>query len=191
MKERQEPCQGWWQSLSISACEILLAGGTLFYTRPHLNWSYFIPFPRQFTLALGTELGYLRNLQGGLMPPDLLFRTGGGNTLRGYSYNEVGVSGSVLGGEALAVSHLEGRFPLFGDLGGVVFSDAGNVWNRPADISLLNLKVSAGVGLRYYTPIGPIRVDYAARVYPEVDFGFGQGWAILGRNLYFGIGHAF
>lgn len=184
------PRWGTRTDLSIDVATHLF-GGTLFYTRPRLSWSHFIPFAHQVTLALGADLGYIRRIEQGLLPPDVLFRTGGGNTLRGYAYNEVGVNGTSQGGAAMLVGHGEVRFPIHGDIGGVVFSDVGNVWESASDLGFTNLRVSTGLGLRYYTPIGPIRVDYAVRVFPQVDFGFDQGWAILGRNLYFGIGHAF
>jgi outer membrane protein insertion porin family len=168
-------------------------GGTLTYGRPRVNWAYFWPFPRQVTLALGAELGYIRTLeQTDQLPTDLLFRAGGGNSIRGYTYNEVGVNGTPQGGQALLVTHAELRFPIRGDIGGVVFTDAGNVWDRTLDFNPTNVKLAAGVGLRYLTPVGPIRVDYAFRVYPNLDFGFGTpALDLIGRHLYFGIGHAF
>lgn len=187
------PRYGTRTELSVDLATPLFAG-TLTYARPRVSWAHYIPFAHKVTLALGAELGYIRTLaETRLLPADVLFRAGGGNSLRGYVYNEVGVGGGSAGGQALLVTHGEVRFPLFGDLGGVVFTDAGNVWNSINDLGFSNLQVATGIGLRYYTPIGPIRVDYAARVWPQVDFGFGQdpAWAIIGRNLYFGIGHAF
>ncbi|MFN3430351.1 MAG: outer membrane protein assembly factor BamA [Candidatus Sericytochromatia bacterium] len=168
-------------------------GGSLTYGRPRVNWAYFWPFPRQVTLALGAELGYIRTLEeSAQLPLDLLFRAGGGNSIRGYTYNEVGVNGSPQGGQALLVTHAELRFPIHGDIGGVVFTDAGNVWGSTLDFNPTNVKLAAGLGLRYLTPLGPIRVDYAFRVFPQLDFGFGTPpLDLIGRHLYFGIGHAF
>jgi outer membrane protein insertion porin family len=173
-------------------------GGTLLYARPRVSWAHFVPFPRQITLALGAEAAYIQPFQNSPLLPDLLFRAGGGSSLRGYTYNTVGANGTALGangtvpgGQALVVTHGEVRFPVFGDLGGVVFSDAGNVFGSLSEIGLSNVRVSAGLGIRYYTPVGPVRVDYAFRVLPTLDFGFGSGWEFIGRNLYFGIGHAF
>lgn len=169
-----------------------LFGGTFVYARPRLTWAHFIPFARRITLAVGAEAGYVDNIgHSQLLPADALFRAGGGSSLRGYGYNEVGISGGSLGGQAMVLTRGEVRFPIAGDIGGVFFSDAGNVWNSLEDLSIYNVRLSAGVGLRYYTPVGPIRVDYAFRVWPQLDFGWGSGWSFIGEHLYFGIGHAF
>jgi hypothetical protein len=67
-----------------------------------------------------------------------------------------------VGGEVLLEGNLELRFPLPfpGDrIRGAAFLDAGQVWLRPEDVSLRGLAVTPGVGVRYYSPVGPIRVD--------------------------------
>ena len=50
--------------------------------------------------------------------------------------------------------------PIWGKLGGVIFLDGGNVWTNPWDLNLNDLYYDVGPGLRYTTPIGPIRVDF-------------------------------
>ena len=164
-----------------------LLGGTLTYTRPRLAAAHFIPLPRRWVIALGAEAGYIQTLGNALsLPWDLLFLAGGGNSLRGYNYNQVGVPGlgGIIGGQVMAVGHAELRFPVWGDFGGVVFVDAGDVWARPRDVQLDRIKASTGLGLRYNTPVGPLRVDYGVRVAP--DFAV-PGW----DGFYLGLGHAF
>lgn len=170
-----------------------LLNGTLTYTRPRVALAHFIPLPRRWVIALGAETGYIRTLGGPpALPWDLLFLAGGGNSLRGYGFNQVG-SGTAtvgatqvtVGGQVMAVGHAEVRFPVWNDLGGVVFVDAGDVWARPEDFAFSRMKVSTGLGVRYNTPVGPIRVDYGVRVAPAFAL---TDWK---EGLYFGLGHAF
>ena len=104
------------------------------------------------------------------------FFAGGAASHRAFSDNQAGprdpVTGFPLGGKAVLTSGVELRFPLFGDsIGGVLFHDAGNVYS---DISKLSLRYhqknnadfdymvqSIGFGIRYKTPVGPVRVDFS------------------------------
>ena len=63
------------------------------------------------------------------------------------------------GGNAVVVLNAELRVPVFGGLGAVGFMDAGQVFNRVSDFDFGQIKPTAGLGLRYLSPIGPIRVD--------------------------------
>jgi outer membrane translocation and assembly module TamA len=56
-------------------------------------------------------------------------------------------------------SSAELMIPVWGDLSAVLFADAGNVWNNAWDFNLNDLRYDVGPGLRYLTPVGPIRVD--------------------------------
>jgi outer membrane protein assembly complex protein YaeT len=166
-----------------------LLAGSLTYTRPRLVIAHHIPLPRRIVFAVGGELGYIRPLAGPyLLPYDLLFLAGGANSLRGYEFNKVGQPSpdgtKIIGGELMAITHAEARIPVWGDVGVVGFVDAGNVWPRLQDVSLTSFKVSSGLGLRYNTPVGPVRVDYAVRVAPTFEFAGLEG-------LYLGLGHAF
>lgn len=100
------------------------------------------------------------------------FFAGGGTTHRAYGRDDLGIPGRTLilrpgetddyaavGGNGLLLFNLEYRFPLFGPVGGTVFYDAGNVWADWRDIDLGEVKSGLGVGLRYLSPIGPIRGD--------------------------------
>lgn len=115
------------------------------------------------------------------------FFSGGANTLRGFPENQAGprdlATGFPVGGKALLINSTELRFPLIGDsLGAVAFHDAGNVYSSLGNISfrykqpsLANfdyMTQTLGVGLRYATPIGPVRVDVGYTQNASRFFGF-------------------
>ncbi len=119
---------------------------------------------------------------------------GGANSHRGFAYNQAGprdaATGFPLGGGAQLLNSVELRFPLGGvDLSGVVFHDAGNVFSRPSRISLRSAQFvrptatgteydfdylvhAMGFGVRYRTPIGPVRLDLAYTPNPPRFLGF-------------------
>jgi len=130
--------------------------------------------------------------------PERLFG-GGSVSHRGFPENQAGPrdigspagssaiatqpTGFPLGGNALLFSNIEARFPLLGDnIGGVFFHDAGNVYRSLGDISVrfhqngpqnFNYMVHAvGFGIRYKTPIGPVRADLAYSINPPQFVGF-------------------
>lgn len=122
-------------------------------------------------------------------PPDLLFTAGGGDSVRGYSYKSIGLpfpDGGVSGGRSLIEGSLEFRRRLNESFGAVAFADAGTVGSSSfSDFSDFSedFKISVGVGVRYYTGLGPIRLDVAFPLNGnknDADFA-----------IYAGIGQAF
>jgi outer membrane protein insertion porin family len=104
----------------------------------------------------------------GKMPIHERFFTGGSNSFRGTRFDELGpkdpVSGQPIGGKALLLFNFEMTFPLlsaFKDLYGVFFYDLGNVWALRGNVNLSSLQNALGLGLRYRTPLGPIRLEVA------------------------------
>ena len=146
-------------------------------------------------LAQGTQFGWIHNLGG--MPIDIplaeRFFSGGSSTNRAFPDNQAGPrdigspislpTGFPLGGNALLFHSTELRFPLIGNnLGGVFFHDIGNVYAdlagmsfrfRQQNIQDFNYAVNSfGFGIRYRTPIGPIRVDFSLSPDSPRFFGF-------------------
>jgi translocation and assembly module TamA len=122
-------------------------------------------------------------------PPDLLFFAGGGGSVRGYAYRSIGVSATVngtegtIGGRGLFEGSAEARFRFGESWGGAAFADAGFVSENPRFAGDNELRIGVGAGVRYFTPIGPIRVDVATPLDP-----------LPGDSkvaLYIGIGQAF
>ena len=121
------------------------------------------------------------------MPLAERFFGGGGSSHRGFPEYQAGPrdpnSGFPLGGTALIFNQLELRFPLFGqNLSGVLFHDAGNVYSTLGNISLRTNQHgledfdytvhAAGMGIRYRTPVGPVRVDLSYSINPPHFYGF-------------------
>jgi translocation and assembly module TamA len=119
------------------------------------------------------------------LPPDQRFYAGGSGTVRGYRYQTLGPQfpdRKPTGGTAIATGTLELRQRILGTYGVVGFIDMGQVTARGAPLSG-EWHAGAGVGGRYYTPIGPIRVDVAV---PLNKLPGGDS-----LELYIGIGQAF
>lgn len=115
------------------------------------------------------------------------FYAGGANSHRGFPENQAGprdlVTGFPIGGNAVLIHNAELRFPLLGDnIGGVLFHDMGNVYSTIQSISFrfhqrgpedFNYMVHAvGFGIRYRTPVGPFRADFAYSINSPEFFGF-------------------
>lgn len=131
---------------------------------------------RDYVVSRNTTFGWLYKYGVPEIPLPERFFAGGAVSHRGFPENQAGprdlTTGFPLGGRALLFNQTELRFPLVGNnLGGVLFHDAGNVYTRIQDINLhfkqkditdFNYMTHAlGFGIRYRTPIGPIRVDLA------------------------------
>jgi len=175
-----------------------------------------LPGQRRVVFAGGIRLGFAsgygtterRDAQGNLVldpntgkpiidqvtspPLSERFFAGGNTTVRGVAEDTLGtpttlVSGFATGGGSLLILNGELRFPLWKSLAAVTFVDAGNVYEFASTFQPTNLQPAVGVGLRYKSPIGPIRVDV----------GFNLNRRVLGTQresltaISFGIGQAF
>ncbi len=119
------------------------------------------------------------------VPPDWRFYAGGGGSVRGYPFQSIGprtASGSPAGGDGLFESGLELRQRVGANWGWAVFADAGAVSENGIP-GTGALAIGLGLGLRYFTPVGPVRVDVATPLDPS------DGDSPVA--LYIGIGQAF
>lgn len=114
------------------------------------------------------------------------FFLGGRTTVRGYAQDTLGpkgADGTPTGGNTFLLFNGELRFNIFRDLGLVTFIDAGNVWLSTDPAKIEKPRYTVGAGIRYETPVGPIRLDYGYKI--EREPGESRG------ELHFAIGHAF
>jgi outer membrane protein insertion porin family len=128
-----------------------------------------------FVAATRVSMGKLSSLDpSGVIPVEDLFFAGGANSVRGWGRQELGPKDSEdkpIGGNSIVEASLEGRIPIWDSLQGALFSDAGNVWLDQPILSFDQIRYSVGVGLRFQTPIGPIRFDVARPVF-DVQHGY-------------------
>ncbi len=98
------------------------------------------------------------------LPPNQLFLAGGGGSVRGYAYRNIGVrtdTGDVIGGRSLVEASGEVRTRITDSIGAVAFVDAGYVGAKSFPDFSEQMEVGVGGGLRYFTGLGPIRLDVA------------------------------
>ncbi|MBO9467932.1 outer membrane protein assembly factor [Tropicibacter sp. R15_0] len=133
-------------------------------------------------LAARLQLGSLTGPDAPDAPPGFLFYSGGSGTVRGQPYQSLGAthSGEDLGGKALAAASAEIRYSITDTIGLVGFADAGFVGADGFNDG--DFHAGAGLGLRYKTPVGPIRLDVAGPIAGDTGKGV---------QLYIGIGQAF
>jgi len=178
---------GTFNTADVSVAATSLGSSASFF-RGFFQNSSFNTIGRAFVFARSARFGVelpLGNTNELDIPLPERFFAGGGSSLRGFSLNQAGprdsVTGFPIGGLALLTFNQELRFPMrlpvVGNrLGGTVFYDAGNVFTdvshislawKPSSLSNLNyFSHAAGFGVRYPTPIGPVRVDFAYQINP-------------------------
>ncbi|MEQ1883463.1 MAG: POTRA domain-containing protein [Bryobacteraceae bacterium] len=164
------------------------------YTRLLLRNSTYHKINRELTIARSLQFGYIQRLGGALLIPlPERFFAGGASSQRAFPDNQAGprdigsngngATGFPLGGTAMFFHSTELRFPLIGDnVGGVLFHDMGNVYSdirnvsfrfRQQNLTDFNYMVqAAGFGIRYKTPVGPIRIDLSFSPNPPKFNGF-------------------
>jgi translocation and assembly module TamA len=136
------------------------------------NGDLLLPLGRGFTLIPRIQLGgtWQKNPVTDL-PPSLRFYAGGDRSVRGYTYQSLGPkdsAGNVVGGKNLLVGSLELEYALANNWAVAAFYDVGNAFNNTNE---LRLAQGAGIGIRYYTLAGPIRIDIARQINVD-DPGF-------------------
>ena len=158
-----DPHKGFRLSGRVSP-EVSLSGKTFGYVRSQFDGSGYVPVGGRTVIAGRARIGMTAGASRDDIAPSRLFYSGGGGSVRGYSYQEIGprnVLDQPIGGRSLAEFSLEARIrlPVFGGNFGVVpFVDAGNIYTSSIP-KFSGLRVGAGVGLRYYSNFGPIRID--------------------------------
>jgi len=142
--------------------EYSLQSGSQGYVRIQLDGSYYQPVSDRIVMAGRVRLGSTFGADRFDIAPSRRFYAGGGGSVRGFGFQRIGPrdgNDDPIGGNGLAEFSLEARVR-FGDFGVVPFFDAGNVYaNSVPDFS--GLRYGAGIGVRYYSSFGPLRIDVA------------------------------
>ena len=160
---------------SISA-EYAGLGGTIGFTKIIAETGWFYPLFWKFVGFLHGKGGYVSQNSDMLLPDYEKFFLGGMNSVRGYEWQdlapkEINSAGQLayVGGEKYVQFNSELRFPLVEQAGviGLVFFDAGDVYAQEETADFGNLRKSAGFGFRWYSPMGPIRLENAYIIDPR------------------------
>ncbi len=177
------PTRGYRLSLAPTP-EFSLGDGARPYVEATFNATAYEPLLKDVVLAGRLQLGSIFGAPVQDIAPSQRFYSGGGGSVRGFAYQGVGPkdpSGDPIGGVSTTLISLESRFR-FGDYGLVAFIDSGEIHESP-EPNFTGLRYGAGLGFRYYTNFGPLRVDIATPV------GRRPGDAPLG--VYISIGQTF
>ena len=172
-----------------------MLGGDFKFVETILEGRYYAALGQRAVVAIKVRGGSIGAPSGENLAVPFFRRywLGGATSLRGWGRFEVAplFNGLPIGGHTMFESSAELRMPVWGNLSGVLFVDAGNVWNNAWDFNLGDLRRDVGPGLRYMTPIGPIRVDLGYQLNPI------PGLLINGKpetrrfRFHFSIGQAF
>lgn len=148
--------------------ELSFQNGTFGYSRVQLDGSVYQPVTDRIVLAARARFGTILGSTVDQIAPSRRFYAGGGASVRGYGYQDIGprdANNDPIGGKSLAEFSLESRVR-FGNFGVVPFVDAGNI-----STSFLprfkEMRIGAGMGLRYYSSFGPIRIDVGTPLNPQ------------------------
>jgi len=195
--------RGYYAALHLEQAGAWLPG-TYDYYLATLEGRYYATVARRAVLAARLQIGALDGLGRARDPLDerrlvhvpfsKRFFLGGSTSLRGWGRLEVSPlsgAGLPIGGRSMLEASTELRVPVWGNLAAVGFVDAGNVWDGAWDYELGDLRFAVGPGLRYQTPIGPVRADFGYQLTPI------EGLLVDGEperrhwRIHFSIGQAF
>lgn len=157
--------------------------------RSRIDLQRFIPFAEKdkFVLALRGSVGGLFGAEAPEVPPSVRFYGGGGGSVRGYEYQSLGPRNAdkdPLGGSSMLEVSVEPRYRINDTFGIVAFIDGGMVYEDWSDSSFgQDMRWGTGVGVRFYTAIGPVRLDIATPINPR------RGDSAI--HMYISIGQSF
>jgi len=188
------PANGYYLSGQVEQAGRWI-GGTFAYTAVSGEGRAYVPLPGAGVFAVRVSYGTIRP-SGGLDANVPFFRRtflGGAESLRGWGRYEVSPlsDGLPVGGFTTLEATLEARLRVSGKVGLVAFLDAGNVWSDPWRVHLGDLRYDVGPGLRYDTPVGPLRVDVGYQLNPLPGLLVNGAAQTRRWRIHFSIGQAF
>nr|WP_317892176.1 BamA/TamA family outer membrane protein [uncultured Sphingomonas sp.] len=162
------PTRGFRLGARVSP-ELSLSGKAFGYTRAQIDASAYQPVRDGVVVAGRVRLGSILGAPRDAVAPSRRFYAGGGASVRGYGYQDIGPrdpNNDPIGGRSLAEFSLEARVRAFGNFGVVPFLDGGNIYTSTLpDFS--GFRYGAGLGVRYYSSFGPIRIDVGTPLNPQ------------------------
>ncbi|MDM8523656.1 outer membrane protein assembly factor BamA [Desulfococcaceae bacterium HSG8] len=176
------PTEGADHSLRVEYAGL---GGDIGFTKYMVELGQYIPLFWGTVGFLHAKGGYIREISDKFLPDYEKFYLGGMNSLRGFEWRDIGIpddeddpESNVEGGHQFVQFNVEYLIPLIKKAGlvGVLFYDTGNVYKESDNIDFENLRQSAGFGFRWYSPMGPIRIENGYILDPKEGESSGGRW---------------
>ncbi len=161
-----DPKKGFRLGVRVSP-EVSLESGTFTYVRAQFDGSYYLPVGNRVVMAGRIRLGAISGAKSNAIAPSRRYYSGGGGSVRGYGYQQIGprdAANDPVGGRSLSEFALEARIRL-GSFGIVPFLDGGSVDTNSLP-TFSKFRLGAGLGGRYYSSFGPIRIDVGTPINP-------------------------
>ncbi|HEX6790927.1 MAG TPA: outer membrane protein assembly factor BamA [Candidatus Krumholzibacteria bacterium] len=196
------PSMGTYRVLSAQVAGGILGGANDFYTT-EAGFQHYVDVRKGKVFAWRVRAGYANSYgRSAEVPVENRYFLGGANSVRGYADAGLGPldeKGNPLGGTFMLLLNAEYRYPFpflaRWNFSGSVFLDSGNVWADPSDVSsddfeftsaidettVDDYRYGAGVGIRYNTPVGPIRLDWGYPLKPDGENSGGRIYLSLGQ----------
>ena len=149
--------------------ELSLLGQAFGYARVQFDASAYLPASPRVVVAGRVRLGTILGAPRDAVAPSRRFYAGGGASVRGYGYQSIGPrdpDNDPIGGRSLTEFSIEARVRAFGNIGVVPFLDAGNIYTSELP-QFTGLRFGTGIGVRYYSNFGPIRLDVGTPINPQ------------------------
>ncbi|MDO9390451.1 MAG: BamA/TamA family outer membrane protein [bacterium] len=176
------PTRGYNLSARLDQAGSVL-GGSNDYRKSTGEAAFFHHLGRSFILAWHAKASGIYTFNRvGPVPIQERLKLGGAMNLRGYSQDEISAD-TFSTVNMLVNGNLELRIPVYKMLGACLFVDAGNVWADFESVKWKHYHGGTGLGFRFYTPIGPVRLDYAVKTEGKME--------VNGGLIYINLGHAF
>jgi len=163
------PTSGSDNSINV---EMAGLGGDTAFMRYVVESGWYFPLFWKTVGVIHGRVGYMQKLSWGAMPAYEKFYLGGIDSIRGFKYADISprdpITQERIGGDKFLQLNLEYRFPLIKKLGvmGTVFFDAGNVYGSD-QAYFSEIRTAAGVGFRWFSPMGPLRVEWGYNLSPK------------------------
>ncbi len=170
--------------------------GSFTFTQVTLDGRHYLSIGPRLVIANHASLGNIAAPAGDptAVPFSRKFFLGGATSVRGWGRYEISPlsdSGLPIGGNSMFAYTAEARAIIRGSFGAVLFYDTGNVWANSWDIRLNDLRHAVGTGLRYTTPVGPLRIDFGYQLNPIPGLLVNGEPQTRRWRVHFSIGQAF
>ncbi len=155
-----EPTRGSRHSISLQVAGL---GGDSRFVKSVASTAWFFPLPADFVIGFNLEGGAVEGFGGKEVPIFERFFLGGPNTIRGLkvrSLSPTDETGAKIGGTSMFFGNVELTYPLIPHFRLAAFFDAGDVYGFGKGFAVEDIRKSAGLGFRWFSPVGPIRFDW-------------------------------